>query len=40
MSAWQRYKDKNGSTPLDLLNPKSERATDELAAKIDSLFDE
>jgi hypothetical protein len=31
MSAWQNYKDKNGSTPLDLLNPKSERATDELA---------
>lgn len=31
MSAWQKYKDKNGSTPLDLLNPKSERATDELA---------
>ena len=31
VSAWQKYKEKNGSTPLDLLNPKSEKATDELA---------
>lgn len=32
-SAWQRYKEKNGSTPLDLLNPKTEKASDELASE-------
>lgn len=31
MTAWERYKERNGSTPLDLLNPKTERATKELA---------
>lgn len=25
-SAWQRYKEKNGVTPLDLLNPKTKSA--------------
>lgn len=30
-SAWQRYKEKNGVTPLDLLNPKLEKASDELS---------
>jgi hypothetical protein len=31
MSAWEKYKEKNGSTPLDLLNPKTEKATEEQA---------
>jgi hypothetical protein len=26
MSAWERYKEKNGVTPLDLLNPKTKKA--------------
>lgn len=30
-SAWERYKEKNGSTPFDLLNPKTEKASPELA---------
>lgn len=30
-SAWERYKEKNGVTPLDLLNPKTKKATKELA---------
>ena len=30
-SAWERYKEKNGVTPLDLLNPKTEKAATELA---------
>ena len=25
-SAWQRYKEKNGVTPLDLLNPRTKEA--------------
>lgn len=25
-SRWQQYKEKNGSTPLDLLNPKTKMA--------------
>ena len=29
-SAWERYKAKNGVTPLDLLNPKHEKASVEL----------
>lgn len=32
-SAWQRYKEKNGVTPLDLLNPKTKYASDDLASK-------
>jgi hypothetical protein len=28
MSKWQEYKDKNGTTPLDLLNPKTKPASD------------
>jgi hypothetical protein len=30
-SRWEQYKEKNGSTPLDLLNPNSEKASEELA---------
>lgn len=30
-SAWEKYKEKNGVTPLDLLNPKTERAAKQLA---------
>lgn len=30
-SAWQKYKEKNGSTPFDLLNPNTEKASAELA---------
>lgn len=32
-SAWQRYKEKNGVTPLDMLNPTTERLSDEEAGK-------
>ena len=32
-SAWQRYKEKNGVTPLDLLNPKTKYALEDLANK-------
>jgi len=28
-SAWQKYIDKNGVTPLDMLNPKTRRLSDE-----------
>jgi ribosomal protein L32 len=30
-SRWEQYKEKNGVTPLDLLNPQTKRASDELA---------
>lgn len=30
-SRWEQYKDKNGSTIVDLLNPKSEKASEEVA---------
>jgi hypothetical protein len=30
---WQRYKEKNGVTPLDALNPKTKRTTQELFDK-------
>jgi hypothetical protein len=30
-SRWQEYKEKNGVTPLDVLNPKTRRTTDEIA---------
>lgn len=30
-SRWQQYKEKNGVTPLDLLNPKTKTATDVIA---------
>ena len=30
-SAWERYKEKNGVTPLDLLNPKSEKADENIS---------
>lgn len=30
-SRWEQYKEKNGVTVFDLLNPKAENATDELA---------
>jgi len=29
-SRWQEYKEKNGVTPLDLLNPKTKSTTDDL----------
>jgi hypothetical protein len=32
LTPWEKYKEKNGSTPLDLLNPKTEKAAQELAA--------
>lgn len=32
-SAWQRYKEKNGVTPLDLLNPKTKYASEDLASQ-------
>jgi hypothetical protein len=31
MSKWSEYKQKNGSTPLDLLNPRTKRVSDEIA---------
>ena len=30
-SKWEEYKEKNGVTPLDLLNPKTKRISDEIA---------
>jgi len=30
-SRWQAYKEKNGSTPLDFLNPQTRYATQELS---------
>ena len=30
-SRWQEYKEKNGVTPLDMLNPNTKRADDDLA---------
>jgi hypothetical protein len=30
-SRWQQYKEKNGVTPLDMLNPNTKLATQELA---------
>lgn len=30
-TAWERYKQKNGVTPLDLLNPKTKKAEKELS---------
>ena len=30
-SRWEQYKEKNGVTPLDLLNPATKKANDELA---------
>jgi ribosomal protein L32 len=30
-SRWQEYKDKNGVTPLDLLNPNSDRVSIEVS---------
>ena len=32
-SAWQKYKEKNGVTPLDVLNPNTKRASKELATE-------
>jgi len=32
-SAWEKYKEKNGATPLDMLNPNTKRISDEDAAK-------
>lgn len=33
MSKWEEYKKKNGVTPLDLLNPRTQHATNEVAAE-------
>lgn len=30
-SRWQEYKEKNGVTPLDLLNPMTKKSSEELA---------
>jgi hypothetical protein len=30
-SAWQKYREKNGVTPLDLLNPMTRHADEELS---------
>lgn len=30
MSKWSEYKEKNGVTPLDLLNPMTKRSSEEL----------
>ena len=36
MSKWEEYKKKNGVTPLDLLNPRTQHTTDEEAkARLD-----
>jgi hypothetical protein len=32
-SRWQQYKEKNGVTPLDMLNPSTKRASDDLATQ-------
>jgi hypothetical protein len=32
-SAWQKYKEKNGVTPLDMLNPNTRRLSKEDASK-------
>ena len=32
-SAWEKYKEKNGATPLDMLNPNTKRISSEDAAK-------
>lgn len=32
-SRWQEYKEKNGVTPLDLLNPKTKSADEETSNK-------
>jgi hypothetical protein len=30
-TVWQKYREKNGSTPLDMLNPKTRRVSNEAA---------
>lgn len=30
-SAWEKYKEKNGATPLDMLNPKTKHASKEIS---------
>ena len=32
-SKWQQYKEKNGATPLDMLNPMTKSADDETSAE-------
>lgn len=32
-TAWEKYKEKNGSTPLDMLNPNTKHTSDEEAQK-------
>lgn len=32
-SRWQQYKEKNGVTPLDMLNPQTKKASEELATQ-------
>ena len=31
-SKWEEYKEKNGMTPLDLLNPMTKRSTEKLSS--------
>lgn len=33
MSKWKEYKEKNGVTPLDMLNPKTKHTTKEIFQK-------
>ena len=37
-SKWQEYKEKNGVTPLDILNPRTKPAFEEVANKGDGMF--
>ena len=32
-SAWERYKEKNGITPLDILNPMTRKISDEISSQ-------
>jgi hypothetical protein len=32
-SRWQEYKEKNGVTPLDMLNPNTRKASEDLATQ-------
>ncbi len=32
-SRWQQYKEKNGSTPLDMLNPNTEKTTNDVQSE-------
>jgi hypothetical protein len=32
-SAWERYKEKNGITPLDILNPMTRKVSDDISSQ-------